>query len=513
MTPFMPMWVSGAEHAHAGVWYALVWIVVVTLGLMWRAPGEERLWALRTSSVFFLALGALIAVKATFHFHAGTAYAVLRTGCLALEGLALIALTGRMVVDRILPRLALRAPTIIRDLVIAGASLFFFLVLLRAEGVEISALITTSAVVTVTLGIALQDTLGNLLGGLSLQLDDSINVGDWIRYDDRFGRVVAMTWRHISFETNGGERVVLPNSMLVKNKFTLMGRKKGPTRKWRRSIGIALEEAVSPSRVIDLIEKTLCEADIPGVAQDPKPTVVLSDLEKGCARYQVRYWLTDFTRDEVTDSAVRTHLYFALRRSDIALAASATEIEYAEKTHHRSSRIHPSDRTHALGLLAGMDIFAPLTEEERQALAEHIRVAPFAKGDVVTRQGATAHWLYIVADGEVEVVWESPDGQKHVVAEIGPRGFFGEMGLLTGEPRTATIIAKTDVVCWRIDKQAFLGVMQARPPLADALSKTLIARRDELDALRGRASQNPAAPKSDASDLRTRIRTFFGLDA
>ncbi len=507
----MPLWTLAAELVHPGAIYALLGCITCLAVLLWGGAPRERVWALRTTVVFFLALTGL-AASSYIDPEVGPAR-VVRAFCAIIEGLALIALAGRAIVDVGMRRVGMRAPAIMRDLLIVLTSLIFVIVRLHQEGVEVSALITTSAVLSVMLGIALQDTLGNLLGGLSLQLDDSVGVGDWIKLDGTFGRVTSVSWRQTSFHTNNGETVVVPNSTLVKNKFTVLGRSfPGGGKKWRRAIMLNADDEVPPPRVIETVERALRECEIPHVASDPPPSVVLAELELGVARYQVRYWLDDYSADDTTDGAVRTHLYFALRRADIALAAPTTNIDYAARTTRPTSRIDVQDRAEVARLLGAMDIFKPLLQAERDALAESIRLAPFAKGDVITRQGAEAHWLYVVADGEVEVVWQSPEGKKHAVAEIGPRDFFGEMGLLTGEPRTATVIAKTNAVCWRIDKQTFSQVIQSRPEMAESLSKTLTKRKNQLDELRTRFLNEPPPPKRQEADMLSRIRAFFNLE-
>lgn len=80
------------------------------------------------------------------------------------------------------------------------------------------------------------------------------------------------------------------------------------------------------------------------------------------------------------------------------------------------------------------ELFQPLTDDERRELAAGLVSAPFVRGEAMTRQGATAHWLYILIDGAAEVrVAVDVAGQK--VATLRGGDYFGEMGLMTGQPR------------------------------------------------------------------------------
>ena len=85
----------------------------------------------------------------------------------------------------------------------------------------------------------MQDTLGNILGGLALQLDDSIEIGDWIRLDGTgsSGKRGRDTWRYTAIDTRNGERVVIPNGQLMKSHFIGMGAQKTCARRCRRPRG------------------------------------------------------------------------------------------------------------------------------------------------------------------------------------------------------------------------------------------------------------------------------------
>jgi CRP-like cAMP-binding protein len=163
--------------------------------------------------------------------------------------------------------------------------------------------------------------------------------------------------------------------------------------------------------------------------------------------------------------------------------------------------------------LRRVEIFSKLRDEELQALAERLKYSPFAKGNIIAKQGSVSHWLYIVINGDAEVYLELPQGGKRIVSVLGKGSFFGEMGMMTGAPRTASVVAKTDVECYRLDKEVFEDVLRARPSIADEMSHILVARRAELDAVLLTLDAESAHQEisQQRSEILSTIKRFFSL--
>jgi hypothetical protein len=119
----------------------------------------------------------------------------------------------------------------------------------------------------------------------------------------------------------------------------------------------------------------------------------------------------------------------------------------------------------------GVPVRRRSTRTSAASIAERLVPAPFARGDVMTRQGAVAHWLYLIVAGEAEVYWEAPEGERRLLTRLPPGQVFGEMGLMTGAPRSATVVAATDVECYRLDKASFEDIIRERPALAEGMSR------------------------------------------
>jgi len=424
-------------------------------------------------------------------------------------GVVLIRLAGLFLFRVALPAIRVRVAQIAQDLVTIGLLIGWGIAWLRLTGVDPTSLFTTSAVITAVIAFSMQDTLGNLLGGVVLQLDDSITVGDWVKLDDVSGRVTDIRWRHTAIETRNHETIIVPNSWLMKNRFTVLGAREDEAVRWRRWVWFQLDLDTTPSEVCRVLAKAATEAEIAHVLRDPPPSAVLMDTSDGVARYALRYWLDDPREDDPTDSAVRTHALAALKRNGIRLAVRREEHLVTKENDARRSAQQAAESARRRAALDGVDLFTALSPEEKIRLVEHLVYAPFAKGDIVTRQGAVAHWLYLIVAGEADIWLETAAGRRHIAVLVAGT-IFGEMGMLTGEPRRATVTARTDLVCYRLDKAGFETVLHDRPDIADSVSRVLAAREAELEAQRsstaGGADEAPCH-----ADILASIRSFFGL--
>ena len=431
--------------------------------------------------------------------------------CLALS---VINLAGVLLFRVLLPPLRLEPAPILRDSLLGLGYIAVAITLLARHGVNLSGIVATSAVVTAVIGFSLQDTLGNIMGGVALQMERSIGVGDWVRIGETEGLVREIRWRQTSIETRNWDTVVIPNSVLMKSQVTVLARRSGKPRYHRMWVPFNVDFRHSPAEVIDAVERALRGEPIPNLAEDPAPDCVLTEFKESYGAYAVRYWLTDMAKDTPTSSEVRTRLFFALQRAGMNLSIPAQSVFMTMEGRSRSQRKRQEELARREMALKGVMILQPLTAQEFTELADRLSVAPFRRGEVITRQGNEAHFLYIITKGEVEVrVSVGGESESRCVATLHPGDVFGEMGLMTGEPRSATVTALTDVVCYKLDKDAFSEALKRRPEIAESISHLLAKRKIELDALTEGLSAHALQQRmrSTQGDLLQRIRNFFTL--
>lgn len=493
----------------------LPYVIVIALlltGFLLRARSGERGAYLNTLWLFLIGIAGVAAGTGAAMLHFDTAAHVMGVFFRIVWSIALIRIAGFALFRLVLPKLGKQLPRIIEDLTIIIVYTVYALTQLRLLGVDLTGILATSAIITAVLAFAMQDTLGNVLAGLAIQLDNSVRVGDWIQVDAVSGRVIDIRWRSTALETRDWETLVIPNSQLMKSRFTILGRREGAPLQWRRGIQFMVDPAVPPARVITLVDEEMREIMIANVARAPTPSCVLLDFVLGNLRYELRYFLTDLLEDELTDSAVRIHLFASLQRAGLRVAEQQTTVHAVAKDEAHAETVRQRELTRRQLMLKQIDLLAPLSDDERAFVAERLQYAPFARGDIITKQGSVAHWLYIIAFGEAEVRYEQPGRAPRVIGAVRAGQFFGEMGLLAGDSRNATVVARTDVECYRLDRAAFQGLLLARPEIADEVSRVIAARKPDLETARAEAASAMAHPAEVSQPaLLERIQRFFGL--
>jgi small-conductance mechanosensitive channel/CRP-like cAMP-binding protein len=382
-----------------------------------------------------------------------------------------------------------RFPAIVQDALIIG------LVLLAATFIS-DRLLTTSAVSAVVLGFALQDTLGNAFAGLAIQSEKPFHVGHWIRVGEFEGRVAEVTWRATKLRTKSGNFVVLPNNIVAKEAITNYSEPIAPT---RLDVEVGASYLVPPNDVKAAITEALRNCG--RVLTSPPPDVVLLAFDASAITYRARFWVDDYERDEAARDEARTAIYYAFQRRNIEIPWPI-QVQY--------DRVMPeADPDAALEererLLEGVDLLAPLPPELRHEIAMSAPLTVFGNGEAIVRQGEPGQSMFVVCSGAVRVVLEP---QRNEVARIERGGYFGEMSLLTGEPRSATVLAAGDASVVEIGVTLFRRLSAADPHAIEQIGVAAMARRADLDRVRTAAAGTVAV---ETHTLLTRMKKFLGL--
>jgi CRP-like cAMP-binding protein/small-conductance mechanosensitive channel len=497
-------------------------IAIVVVAAIFRAtPGAPRR-RLRRCVLLFAFYAVAIAAEQLLEFLGppfSSASMPLHYAAQALEVLLIINLAAIALFDLLFHFARWDYPDIVHELSVGAAYLVAGIWLMHRSGVNLSSIVATSAVVTAVIGLSLQATLGNIVGGLALQLDDSIHEGDWIELENRVqGRVRQIRWRHSVIETRDWDTLIVPNSQLLAQTIKVLGKRDGVTSPHRMWVHFSVDFRYSPGQVVHIVNEALQAAPIANVAPEPKANCIVYDLAKehrdSFAYYAVRYFLTDLASDDPTSSLVRERIYTALKRAQIPLALPATTVFLSHDDPEHAERKQAREHAFRLAALQNVELFAQLSDEEKGKIADVVRLAPFSAGEVITRQGSPAHWLYVLTKGKAEVRLTGAAGEEKKVAELHAPSFFGEMALMTGAPREATVIASTDVECLRLDKDDFKEILARRPEIAKEMSTVLAQRRVELVAVRDNLDADAKKRKmvTERSKILESIRDFFGLN-
>jgi CRP-like cAMP-binding protein/small-conductance mechanosensitive channel len=414
--------------------------------------------------------------------------------------LAAIQLGFLVVFDLALRRV--RLPKFVSEIAIVVAYTVALIQLLNRLGVNATGLFATSAVATAVVGLALQDMLGNIAGGMSLQLEDSMDAGDFIRCGDHAGFVQHVRLRHTSILTADGDTVILPNSFLTRSPVVIV------SRAHRHFIPFSMPYSRSPQEIIDAIQIALRSSPLAGVATEPQPECLVQEMTPGHIRYTAVVWLTNPGLDVEPVSLVLNRIYFALERAGIP----AAEISWLVETRTAATTAEEASPEE---ILRRTPIFRLLEDKDLFELAATLHRLSYAPGEHILRQGDPGDSMYFIVSGRVGIAYRSPDGAEQDLATFESGEFFGEASLLTGEARTATATAISRVTCYRLDKAGLQHTMDLQPDLAEDMSVIMAHRQIELSAAREKLDRETALRREAESQTQmlARIRRFFGINS
>lgn len=386
-----------------------------------------------------------------------------------------------------------RFPKIVQDAAIIALFALFVTIVLPDKA------LATTAVGAVIVGLALQDTLGNLFAGLAIQVERPFRVGQWVTIGGRDGLVTEITWRATKIRTKAGNLVIVPNSALAKDTVTNYSE---PTLDLRLEVEVSASYHAAPNVVKAVIRDALRDALL--LVREREPEVLLVDFAGSGMTYRVRFWISDFAADERAKDYVRSTIYYAFQRHGVTIPFP---IEVQMST--EDAGLAPPRVTTPPQALASIAMFAALGDDERQALLEAARRVVYGAGEAIVRQGDSANSLFVILSGEAAVTLDNAEGQ---LARLGVSDVFGEMSLLTGEPRTATVTALADCDLLEIDAEGFRRVLLAHPSALERVTTAALSRRQELEWHRDTHAAAVATVDSGPS-LLARVRRFLRLSS
>lgn len=391
-------------------------------------------------------------------------------------------------------------PKIVADVVQALLYLAAVLLTLHAAGMEPGSLLTTSALLTAVLGLALQDTLGNLFSGLALQLGRPFDVGDWVELDQQqhsqAGRVVEVGWRATKIITLDHVEIIVPNGMMAK---ALLRNVTRPTPVSRRNIAFTASYRDPPADVQSAALEAV--AGVTNVLPSPAPSAIVTAFGDSTINYTLRYFTADIAASQVTDSDVRARLWYVFKRRGLEFPFPQRDVNFRMADPARELEAATTARA---AVLRRIELFAKLDADDVERLARRSETRLYAPLEPIVVEGHAGDELFIVVDGDVRVLAGSEE-----VARLREGDFFGEMSLLTGEDRTATVEAVGPCRLVVVGHQALKRALDDQPELAERLSAAQVERQRALELhRRGSASALPAADVGTV-ELLARIRSFF----
>lgn len=390
--------------------------------------------------------------------------------------------------------------SMINLLIYFGAAM---ILLNRLFGINLAPLLTTSAVLTGLLALSLQETLKNLFTGLWINTERIVAKGDWVKISGKEGQIMEVTWRTTRLMTRENDCIYIPNRLLAED---LLENYTFPTPLHIVDVEIGASYSDPPNKVKDLLITIAKETD--GVLTKPEPEVWVEGYSDSSIQYKLRAWVDDFQAVPNTKSEINGKIWYTFRRNGI-------EIPFPVRISYNRTEEKVSAEGAVASALRDIDLLSPLKEDELKRVAAFSRFEFFGAGERIVRQGDTGDTCYLIRSGSVDVILKDAAGGERLITTLRPGEFFGEMSLLAGDPRSATVIAREDTSCLVIASQAFQVVFVENPDLAETLSELLARRLSELNNVKSEAASEKdkkEAEKSAQKNIMNKIKRFFRVD-
>jgi len=478
--------------------------VAVAIGRFLKRRAKVRLgflFRLFCLTLAFYAALAFYGVHAPWRNHVGAAVILLSTALV-------VALVNRYVWDLYFEqKRQTLIPHFLRE-VIGGLIFLIALLFVLSSGyhaeAQLKGLLAGSGVVAIILGFAGQNFFAGIIGGISIQLNRPYKVGDWLQVGERFAEVMEINWRSTRLRTNDGIYLDIPNNEMVSHAIVNLHY---PTEVHAMRIRVGVEYKNRPNRVKDALFRAASSAN--GVLAEPKVKIFLVDFADFAVIYEIKFYMGNHARINEINDAVRTNVWYELKRQGITIPFPIRTLQIERRA---AWPVH-EDHDEARAILREEPLFECLSDDQIDNLVKEARLNCFGRGENVIKEGAEGDSMFILLRGAARV-WVSKNGSSIPVATLSAGDCFGEMSLLTGESRTATVQAESDCYVLEIGKPVMAGVIRDSPNCLERLSELLARRKLENEGvLKEAASQahNQRKEREYTASFLHRLRTFFEL--
>jgi small-conductance mechanosensitive channel len=449
----------------------------------------------------FYAAIAVYGVHAPWRYHVGAAAILLSTALI-------VALVNRYIWDFYFEKKRQTPiPHFLRE-VVGGIIFLIVLLFILSYGyhaeTQLKGLLAGSGVIAIILGFAGQNLFAGIIGGISIQINRPYKVGDWLKVGETYGEVREINWRSTRLCTNDDIYLDIPNNEMVSHQIVNLHY---PTEVHAMRIRVGVEYKNPPNRVKDALRRAAQSAN--NVLANPPVKVFLVDFADFSMIYEIKFYMGNHARINETNDSVRTNVWYELKRQGIT-------IPFPIRTLHverRAALPVKEEQAEALAILRGERLFECLSEEQLSHVVQEARLKLFGRGEQVIEEGAAGDSMFVMLRGAANV-FVSKNGSKIQVATLGAGDCFGEMSLLTGEPRSATVRADGDCYVMEIGKPVMAEVLRDAPSYLDKLSELLAQRKMETDGILkelGHPDEHAIKERQYTATFLHRLRTFFQL--
>ena len=449
----------------------------------------------------FYAAIAVYGVDAPWRYHIGAAAILLSTALI-------VALINRYVWDLYFEKKRQTPiPHFLRE-VVGGIIFLIVLLFILSYGyhaeTQLKGLLAGSGLLAIIFGFAGQNLFAGIIGGVSIQINRPYKVGDWLKVGDIYGEVREINWRSTRLCTNDQIYLDIPNNEMVSHQIVNLHY---PTEVHAMRIRVGIDYSVPPNRVKDALGRAAQRAK--NVLPNPPVSVFLVDFSDYAMTYEVKFYMGNHSRMNETNDSVRTNVWYELKRQGITIPFPIRTLHVERK----KAAPMQEDQAEAFSILRGEPLFECLSENQLNQMVNQARLKLFGRGEPVIEEGAAGESMFVMLRGAANVL-VSKNGSKIQVATLRAGDCFGEMSLLTGEPRSATVRADGDCYVMEIGKPVMAELLSGAPSCLEQLSQLLAQRRMETEGILKEAKstdEHALTERQYTANFLQRLRTFFEL--
>ncbi|QSF50193.1 MULTISPECIES: mechanosensitive ion channel domain-containing protein [unclassified Thermosynechococcus] len=399
-----------------------------------------------------------------------------------------------------------------------------FIVVLQTAGIDLSSLTVLAGVLGIGFGFGLQTLASNFISGLAILLEHPIKVGDFIEVDGLLGTVEKISIRATIIRTNDSQYVIVPNNRFIEKNVVNWSYGSPDSR-----IHIPVSVAYGSDTV--LVTEALLSAarQDPRVLLTPPPSVWFRGFGENAYLFELLVWINRPQDSEPIKSALNFLIEQELRQRQIEVPFPQLDLrlrdlgELRSLAHYYHRSVASVPETAAVSepvapemvktepsladLLRNISCFSRCSNAELQMLIELGNRQFYGVGEIICSEGDPGDAFYIVLEGSVEVRSEQLD---QILATLYEGDFFGEISVLTGMPRSATVRALEETVLFVVHRSAVQRLLQAQPQLAEEIAHELAARQQVLQEL-GLVNSQEIKSLPPLQWIRRRLQTLFNV--
>ncbi len=372
---------------------------------------------------------------------------------------------------------------------------------------KLTSLLATSGVIAMIVGLAIQINISNIFSGIAINVERPFRVGDWVKIGNfTEGKVTDINWRTTRLKTRDDTILNIPNSQASESPIENFSR---PNRWYWKYYTIHVDPSHPPERV----KKILLDAAMvtEGVTNASTRFLGLTagmtgQSESWAANYLISTLVEDYGKKFAHNEAVWLNVWTHLKAAGIKHVMERQEVQMYFQGMKKSKSVKT---TKTLALLQDLYVFEPFSSEDKLSLSKKMQSHHFRTGQVVVEQGKAGDSMFVIAEGVVSVTVKIGDKPPQQVATLGTGNFFGELAMLTGQMRGATVTALTKTHLYEITKADIFPLFEKNKNLIGPISDVMAKRETDKNKQTVSREEEKKNVSSMAEKIFGQIEGFF----